>query len=110
MLVPTYLLPHRASHHAKLGDTGLGPTWDVNGVALRCRATPKLRRIERDRQGVGNTRTVEDITKVQTNYSALVVGDRVVWAGRTLAVLSVSELPDPWGRTSWWAAELGVAP
>ena len=41
MLVPSYMLPHRARHHAKLADTGLGPTWDVGGVSMRCRVTPK---------------------------------------------------------------------
>ena len=110
MMVPTFLLPHRATRHQKLADTGLGPQWDVDGVTMRCRVTPKRRRVERDRQGVGNTRTVVDGAKIQTNHSELSVGDQVVWGGRTMVVLSVSDVPSPWGSTAWWDAELGEAP
>ena len=110
MLVPTFLLPHRALHYAKLADTGLGPTWDADGVTMRCRVSPKRRRRERDREGIGITQTTTDTATVQTSYPMLAVGDRVIWAGRTMVVLSVSDVPSPWGHTAWWDAELGEKP
>ena len=110
MQVPSYLLPHRAVHHAKLSNTGLGPVWSVDGVQIRCKVTPKRRRVERERESAGTTRSVVDGAQIQTNYSHLVVDDQVIWAGRTLVVLAVSDVPSPWGNTAWWDAELGEAP
>ena len=110
MQVPSYLLPDVAVHHAKLANTGLGPAWDAAGVSLRCKVTPKRRRVGRQRESAGDTRAVVDTARVQTNYPALAVDDQVVWTGRTMVVLAVSDVPSPWGNTAWWDAELGDAP
>ena len=110
MKVPSYLLPHRALHYAKLADTGLGPVWDIEGVPMRCKVVPKHRRVERERESAGTTRTVVDGAQIQTDYSQLAVNDRVVWADRTLVVTEVSGVPDPWGHIAWWDIKLGEKP